>query len=56
MAKFFVLENAVTKHHVSPHIHHKLTSKTPRFSASFSQNPQQNTTISHQKKIPKKLL
>jgi hypothetical protein len=49
--KFLAPEKAVTKHHVSPHIHHNFTTKTPRSSTQFPQNPQQNTTIARPKKI-----
>jgi hypothetical protein len=38
---FFAPEKRPSIHHDLPRIHHKFTTKTPRFAYRFSQNPQQ---------------
>jgi hypothetical protein len=44
VAYFSPLKNHHTSHHVSPRIHHQLTTKTPRFCTSFLPNPLKNSS------------
>jgi hypothetical protein len=47
----FVREKRPSKHHHFTAFHHKLTTKTPRSTRTFSQNPQQKAHSTTQKKI-----
>jgi hypothetical protein len=48
---FLRAEKRASKHHVSPHHHHKFTIKKPRFAHAFLQNPCKNALPPRQKKI-----
>jgi hypothetical protein len=48
---FLRAEKRASKHHVSPHHHHKFTIKKPRFVHAFLQNPLQKCPSTTPKKL-----